>query len=316
MTPRLNAFLIALGLLFGLPLYWLLLENPGRNAAPYPVSITRLRALADSIPGQRPDRVQVIVSGAKRVPGNFYAAGSGMRRRLFAVLSFRLPVPGAGPVIIDTGTTAALGKAAQLEYFLAGQQREIDASLAAASLILATNAQPLHLGGLAAFAAKPAAAVPLTHARLNARQVPRRAGNDPNPQKHIPPDHLPWPTTLVLRPAITGSRPQAMAPGVVVIPTGRPVPGAQMVYVRLAGGREYLFAGDVAPFRTSYDELRVRSNLYNWFGPREDRQAAMRWLITLAALQREAPGLVIVPGHDYEMLTDPKFRAGVESIVL
>ncbi len=311
MTHRLNMLLLALAVPFGLLYYWLLLENPARGGAPHPISITRLRALADSVPGQRPERVQVIVSGAKRAPGNFYAAGSGMRRRLYAVMSFRLPVPGAGPVIIDSGTTPALGQAARLEYFLAGQQREIDASLAAASLILATSEQPLQLGGLAAFAARPAAAVPLTHAKLNPEQVPRRTGND-----QIPSDQLPWPATLVLRPAITGPEPQAMAPGVVVIPTGWPSPGAQMVYVRLAGGREYLFAGDVAPFRSSYDELRVRSNLHNWFEPREDRAAAMRWLITLAALQREAPELVIVPGHDYEMLTDPAAHAGVESIVL
>lgn len=306
MTHRLNFLLLALAVLFGLPYYWFLLENPARNGAPHPVSITQLRALADSIPGQRPDRVQVIVSGTRRVPGNFYAAGSGMKRRLFAVMSFRLPVPGAGPVIIDTGTTPALGKAARLEYFLAGQQQAIDASLATASLILATSEQPLHLGGLAAFAAEPAAAVPLTRAKLNAEQVPTRTVND----------QIPWPPTLTLRHAITGPGPQALAPGVVVIPTGTPSPGAQMAYVRLANGREYLFAGDVAPFASGFIELRVRSNLLNWFEPREDRAAVMRWLITLAALQRQAPELIIVPGHDYEMLTDPTAHAGVESIVL
>jgi hypothetical protein len=42
-----------------------------------------------------------------------------------------------------------------------------------------------------------------------------------------------------------------------------------------------------------------------WEGP-QDRAGAMRWLVTLRALQREAPGLFIAPGHDVYALTDPQ----------
>ncbi len=45
---------------------------------------------------------------------------------------------------------------------------------------------------------------------------------------------------------IAGTQPQAVAPGVVVIPAPSHTPGSQMIFVRLADGREFLFAGDIA----------------------------------------------------------------------
>jgi hypothetical protein len=79
-----------------------------------------------------------------------------------------------------------------------------------------------------------------------------------------------------------------------------------MVYVHLADGREYLLAGPVAPYAMNLADLRTRSRLMDlWEGP-QDRAGAMRWLVTLRALQREAPGLFIAPGHDVYALTDPQ----------
>lgn len=304
MTHRLNILLLVLAALIGAPYYWLFIHNPSRSVQPHAVSIAQLRTLADSHPGPRPDGVEMTIVGWRQVPGNIHSAGAGMQRKLFSTLSFRLPVAGSGPVIIDTGISRQLAALASLKRFMPERQAAVDADMRAASLILATSEQPEHLGGLAAFAADSANALSLTHARLNPQQVPDTTADD----------HIPWPSGLVLRPAIPAERPVALAPGVVAIPAPGPSPGSQMIYVHLQDGREYLFAGDIAPLASNYLELRTSSNLLNTFWQSEDRTAVMRWLVTIDALRRQAPGLIVVPGHDYGWIIDPRSKAGITVI--
>lgn len=301
MTHRLNLFLLFLAVVIGLPFYWLMLANPTRDIAPRPISMAQLRSLAAQIPGQRPTGAEMLHVGWKLVPGNLYAAGSGMKRRLLGVLVFRLTVPGGG-IVIDSGVSGQLGTAMGLDGVLDMRQREAERWMEGAGLILATSERPFHLGGLAAYAGQREAAVALAHARLNRWQVPGQTDDD----------YTTWPSTLVLRPAITAAAPVAVAPGVVVIPTGNPTPGSQMIYARLADNREMLFAGDVAPFEVNVTELRVRSNLLDRGVQGEARREAMRWLVTLRRLKREAPRMVIVPAHDFEWLHDPMQHSGVE----
>jgi glyoxylase-like metal-dependent hydrolase (beta-lactamase superfamily II) len=303
MTHRLNLVLLVLIALVSVPYYWLLLDNPDRGVLPQPVTIAELRQLANQ-PGPRPQSVGVTIVGWSREVGNLHAAGSGMKRRLLAALSFRLPVPGAGPIVIDTGVSAEYARAAGFQRFMRGRQRAVEEDMRAASLILATQETGDHLSGLAAFAAQPESALALTRAILNTVQVP--SGPDDN--------RIDWPAGLLLRPALSGSRPTAVAPGVVVIPSPGPSPGAQMVYVRLENGREYLFAGEVAPFAVNFQELRVRSRFLCQWRAEVDRAAVMRWLVTIAALRREAPGLIVVPGRDYEWIADPKYRTWIENV--
>jgi len=288
MTHRLNLLLLALAALFGLPYYWLMLANPSRHVPPQPVSLTELRRLADVLPGRRPISVEAEYVGWRRVPGNFYAAGSGLKRRPFGVLAFRLPVPGHGGLVIDSGITASVARTLALEGFMPQRQAEVNEWLASAGLILATSERQAHMGGLAAFAASPGAAKALARTRLNPWQVPAATVDD----------FLPWPPTLVLRPALSGTNPHPIAPGVVIVPTGSPADGSQMIYVRLASGREYVFAGDVAPFEVNLTELRVRSNLLDRAATRHQRTETMRWLVTMRQWRKESPSLVVVPGHD------------------
>lgn len=304
MTHRLNALLLVLLVLIGGPYYWLLLDNPSRSALPHPVSIAELRRLADAPPGPRPEGVELTLVGWRMVSRNLWAAGSGMQRHLLAVSSYRLRVPGSGPIVIDTGTSAGLARTIGLQRFMPQRQATVDANMRAASLILATGEQPEHLAGLAAFAAQPDSALALTHAKLNPQQVPAATVDD----------HIPWPPGLVLRPALSSGRPVAVAPGVVVIPAPGVSPGSQMVYARLRDGREYLFTGDIAPFAINFLELRTRSNVLTRSWRPEDRPAAMRWLVTIAALRRAAPGLIVIPGYDAAWVSDPKNNTRVEAL--
>jgi hypothetical protein len=84
-----------------------------------------------------------------------------------------------------------------------------------------------------------------------------------------------------------------------------------MIFVRLANGREYLFAGDIATMDASWRELRARSRLVgDWLAP-EQRGEVYAWLKTIRALKAQAPGMVVVPGHDFEAVIDPMAKNGI-----
>lgn len=297
MTRRFNRIVIALIVLIGLPYYWLLLDNRPGNAQPKPVSIEQLRALAASIPGQAPSEVRMEQSAWRRVPGTLFAAGSGIKRRRIAIMAWQLPVPGGKPIMIDSGITPEASEAMQLEGFLPDIQQRIDTAMDGAGLVLITHEHPDHLGPLAA-----RGGAPLTQAaRLNPDQLPsaRLAGT------------LVWKDAGTLTARIAPGAPQAVAPGVVVIPAPSHTPGSQMIFVRLGSGREYLFAGDIATMEVSWQELRARSRLVgDWLAP-ENRAEVYAWLRTIQALKAAAPDLVVLPGHDLEAIMARTARTGV-----
>lgn len=87
---------------------------------------------------------------------------------------------------------------------------------------------------------------------------------------------------------------RAVAPGVVAIPAA----GMQMIFVRLADGREVLFAGDIAPHTASWLHLRSESRWRSHARSPEVRREMQAWLRTVQQWSEEAPGLVILPGRD------------------
>ncbi len=91
--------------------------------------------------------------------------------------------------------------------------------------------------------------------------------------------------------------PYALAPGVVVIPAAGLEPATRMIYVRLAGGREYLFTGDVAKMDANWRKSRLPARFATRDEPPGFRRANLAWLTTINALHRAAPQMVIVSGH-------------------
>lgn len=296
MTWRLNRWLLILALLIGLPYYWLLLDNHSGDVAAKPVTMTQLRALAGSIPGKHPARIEAELVSWRRLPGNFFAAGSGLKRVAITIMAWQLPVEGGKPVVIDSGITAKDAAAMDMEGFLPDRQAKIEAALDHAGLILFTHEHPDHLGPYAARRDFPnQAAVLLNPAQLEALDGLRKDGM----KTAVEPGHS-MPTT-----------PFAVAPGIVVIPAPSHTPGSQMIFVQLADGREVLFAGDIATLARSWQQQRARSRLIgDWFAP-ENRAEVYAWLKTIAALKREAPALLILPGHDGEWLFKASSHAGV-----
>lgn len=284
MTRRLNWIIAIALLLVAVPYYWLLLDNRSGDAQAKPVTIAQLRQLADAMPGPRPSGVEMELVAWRRVPGNLFAAGTGLKRRLIGIMAFRLPVPGGRPIVIDSGLTSKDAEDMGLEAWLAERQAVIDRAMAEAGLILITHEHPDHFGGLTGWAGQST----FVKAALNGPQK-IEAGK----RLHLP---------VYDAEAKASGSPYAIAPGVVVIPAASHTPGSQMIFVRLTSGREYLFAGDIATMDASWRELRARSRLVATFLAPEDRGEVYAWLKTIRALKAADPGLVVVPGHDSDAI--------------
>ena len=298
MTKRLNWFLLTVLLLFAAPFYWLMLDNRPGDIPAKQLQIGQLRQLAASIPGPAPAVLDVEMVAWRRLPGNLFVAGSGMKRKLVAVLVWQLRVPGGQPIVIDSGITKALAQEMGMEGFSPSAQARVDAAMRQAGTILITHEHPDHLGGLVAIGGHP-----LTNAaRLGPQQLPSAA---------LASKMVPWPKGVALQAGLASQGLQAVAPGVVVIPAPSHTPGSQMIYVRLASGREYLFAGDIATFAQNWQELRARSHLVGDYIAPENRAEVFAWLKTIRALKKSAPKMTVLAGHDFEYVSFDKKMHGI-----
>lgn len=292
-----NRILLILAVLFAAAYYWLLLDNRPGDAAAKPVTIAQLRALAEAMPGQKPAAIEVEQVAYRRLPGNLFAAGTGLKRRLISVMAFRLPVPGGRPILVDSGVTAAAAAEMGMEKFLPSARQRVDAQLRAASLVLLTHEHADHQGGIVGLGDRKL----LDKVRFTAGQLPGNRWTD----------MMTWPQGSAPV-ASLGSTPRAVAPGVVTIPAPSHTPGSQMIFVHLADGREFLFTGDIATLASSWIETRARSRLVGDYLAPEDRAEVFAWLKTIQALQQAAPALQVIPGHDFEWIDHAKDKRGVK----
>lgn len=295
MTRRINLFLLILLILVGVPVWYLFIDSSPWSDKAARLDVAGARQLVAAAPGQKPDKVAFELVGFRSATGNLLASGSGFRPQLVGVMAYRLEVPGARPIMIDTGITPAYAQELGMKNFDAAAQSRVNESLREASLILVTHEHADHLGGLAALTGAPGGAALAATVRLNKYQVP---GNSGTPA-------LTWAPGIDIPATIAQDRPQMVAPGVVVLPTPGHTPGSQMIYVQLANGAELLFAGDTAPREVSWLERRPPSRFLTDFRTPQDRVALIGWLNALHDLTKSDPRLNIVPGHDLDWLIDP-----------
>ena len=285
---RFNIVVLTVVLLVGLPFYWLLLDNRPGDARPKDLHIAQLRQLADSMPGDKPVRLEGELTASRSLPRDLFAAGAGLKREPIAIMAWRLWVPGGKSVMIDSGVTSADAGAMGIERTSPASQARIEHALREAALVLFTHEHPDHQ----AAALRLAGGIP-AGAQFNSAQLP------PSPLAQT----LPWPHVALPAPTILGNTPQAVAPGVVVIPAGGShTPGSQMIYARLADGRELLFTGDIATLRFSWQDLRARSRLISQYFAPENRHEVYAWLKTIRQLKAEAPRMEVIAGHDQSPL--------------
>ncbi len=295
MTRRINLLLMILLVFVGAPVWYLFIDSSPWSSKAARLDIAGARQLVAAASGQKPDKVAFELVAFRNVPGNILAAGSGFRPQLVGVMAYRLEVPGARPIMIDTGLTPAYAQELGMENFDSAAQARVDDALRTAGVILVTHEHADHLGGLAAITATPGGTAIAAAARLNRYQVP-------GGQNTLA---LPWASGIKIPASIAQDRPQLVAPGVVVIPTPGHSPGSQMIYVQLADGTEFLFAGDTAPREVSWLERRPPARLITDFTMPQDRVALIGWLNALHELTRSDPTLHLIPGHDLDWLIDP-----------
>jgi len=290
--------LIAVLVLTGIPFYWLLVDNRPGNAKSATIDIVGTRRLAASIPGPAPETVHVQQVGWRRLPGTLFVAGGGLKRNLISIYALELNGPW-GSIVIDSGMGAQEAGQMGLEHYSRADQARVDAALRAARVIVFTHEHSDHIAGLLRL---PDFAAVAAKALIPPEQAPDgpKAGD------------LPWPADArsAFPPfAYTGMK--AVAPGVVLIRTPGHTPGSQMIFARLANGREYLFAGDTATMARNWQQTRARSRLVGDIIVGEDRAAVFGWLKAIRAVQAANPELVVIPGHDYETLLYGKQYQGV-----
>lgn len=301
MTRRLNWILGIVLLLIGVPYYWLLVDNRPGDAAAQSVSIVQLRQLAAVLPGPHPAGVEMEAIARRDVPGNLFAAGIGLKQRTITVMAFRLPVPGGKPIVIDSGFTRADAEGMGIETWSGEAQGRVNRAMDEAGVILITHEHPDHIGGMVGWAGNEAG--------FRQRAFGKQRMTAPQAAFVAQKLHLRQGDATTQR----DQRPRAVAPGVVSIPAPSHTPGSQMVFVTLANGREYLFAGDIATLDESWKQLRARSRLVGDFLAPEDRSAVFAWLRTIRALKQAAPGLVVVPGHDAEAILSVDRPSGIHA---
>jgi hypothetical protein len=260
LTRKLNIILLALLMLVGAPFYWLVLDTSTSSDTRHDLSIAELRDLAGALPGDIPIDVRYETLGHRRVVSDLLAAGSGLRPVPFVVHAFQLILRGGDMITIDRGLEREHAEAERLADFDPRAQAIVEAAVHAARVSLTLAPRVPHSG---------------------VKTAPAGSGS-------ALPHHEPQPRTL----------PYPVAPGVVVVPLPDVGPGERMVFVQLADGTELLFAGDVAPTREAWLQLRPPARLATSYGRTRDREALARWLRTISALKAAAPDLLVVAGHD------------------
>ena len=263
MTPRFNTVLIVLLALFGLPYYWLLVDNRPGTPEPKPVAIAQLRKLADAQPGPPPVAIQYEAVAWEGSMRNIHAAGLGLVREKFYSLAFRLDRAELPPILIGTGISEDTARRQGYHEYRKRAQARIDATLGRADAAILLSAGPKQRDGLVSF-----------------RRSHPHTG----------------PAAIDVEDSRAAGGPYAVAPGVVVIPATSFRSDAQLAYVKLASGREYLFLGSLSPSRWNVADMRAPSRWITDIYGGVDRAETYSWLQTVRLLKRQAPSLVLVPG--------------------
>jgi glyoxylase-like metal-dependent hydrolase (beta-lactamase superfamily II) len=266
--------------------YWMVVDSRMPADASYPLDMTEVRKLADSLPGVKPMQVRFEKVMSFTFPWAMAVAGDDWSGVEIPIYSFQVIYP-ESTVIVDSAMDRSIAKPGFMVPFYddAAWQRMLKA-MEKASLIVITHEHSDHSGGIAAH---PNLKTLLPIIRLTEEQLA-------HPSRMFP-ARLPEGVFDGYQP-LQYERYHAIAPGMVLIKAPGHTPGSQMVYVKLTDGREILFLGDVVWKMRNIETQRERPRWVTALLVREDRHAVFGQIKTLGELAKTEPGVKIVPGHD------------------
>jgi glyoxylase-like metal-dependent hydrolase (beta-lactamase superfamily II) len=280
----LGSTLIAIGVLGGL-YWWGFIDGDTRDKGSAPIDIGKMRTLAGSMPGSRPQRIRAEHVATFNFFTGMIVAGDGWSKAQMAIYAYQLEYPD-GTLMIDAAfdkSSAPPGLITAM-YDEAAYER-VKLALLKASQIVITHEHMDHIGGVLQHpdAAKLIPALRLTDAQM-AHPERMRPATMPAALREVQP--------------LRHEGMTAIAPGVVTIAAAGHTPGSQMVFVKLEDGRELLFLGDVTWHARNIHAQRERPRWVTAMLIQEDREAVSRQINALHALAAQEPALRIIPGHD------------------
>jgi glyoxylase-like metal-dependent hydrolase (beta-lactamase superfamily II) len=255
--------------------------------------LSLVRAAATTIPGPLPARINYLKFAESHRPLADIIDGGGQGDFVSARTAFQVVYP-AGSVMIDAGMDRTVHRFfgfGREEPYWPERNAAVQQALREASLIVVTHEHGDHAAGVirTAFRGEIAPKTVLTRGQVatltTAPQMPEIRLTPEAARDYIILDYEAY---------------LPLAPGMVLIKAPGHTSGHQMVYVRLASGREYLFIGDVAWTLANVTKLKLRpENTMRRIG--EDGTALMvelRWIKRLIDEER----VTVIPSHDDVLL--------------
>lgn len=284
-VAALAVFIIAAG-------WWLFagFSKAPAKAPPGLLDIDQWRNMIREADGDLPTEVRVLEIGHDSAPMLAARAGAFTGQWLTSYNAVQIVFPDSTLVIggaLDRPTSETMVQAPEDWSFDDAAYRTLVDSMLRADKVLMTHE---HLDHVMAIARHPDADALAQRLWLNAPQtaaLPQfAAGELPAALRDLPP-------------RLDGTV-QLVAPGVVAIPMAGHTRGAQLLFITLENGREYLMIGDTVWSMSSIEDLTMRPVFTQFivFDPNEDRDAIRTQIRAIHDLMQTNPQLTVFPSHD------------------
>jgi len=265
-----------------------------RESAPYPDDLlARARLAATVIPGELATAINVAkVAESHRTYAAIIEDGSD-DMFISARTAFEVLYPD-GSVMLDSGMDEEVHR-----YYGFGRDEpywqdvndDVQAALRRAQLIVITHEHGDHIAGVirSDYRDELAPKTILTKNQVRtltfAAQIPQIRMTPEQARDYIVVDY-----DLIM----------PVAPGIVLIKSPGHTPGHQMVYIRLSGGEEFLFIGDIGWSLDNITELKTRPAA-TAARIKEDPQALMHQMTWIKQVMSDDE-IIVVPSHDDRLL--------------
>ena len=258
--------------------------------APQPLdaALARARAAARMVPGELPHSLHYLTFLSDTVRLSKFVQGAS-DTKVGAVLTVFQIRYAHGWIMVDAGMDRDVEPS---KLFQQARYDQVQRALQDANLVVVTHEHHDHVAGVLR-AAAPERVVPKTV--LTRAQVQTLIERPDLPIIRMTPEAAAG--YIVIDYDLVAP----LAPGVALIKAPGHSPGSQMIYVRLASGKEVLFIGDIVWNMAGLDGPRQKPETLDGRELGEDRvalQQQMEWLRDLMA--RKA--IELIPCHDKEWL--------------